>query len=285
MRHRMAAIAAVLLWGSWRLATGAATELCPTAKTGDTVASCKQLVCGLPKTPQDQTRTQIGAQQLWEPWSTIPPTGAITSCIAGKGITWTTKAALALPEPAVSNPVPKPPPATVSTTATSSTLTIQWTAPIAYTDGSSIAAGTSVTYNVYGGIQGAIKMVVAPAVSGLSNVQTVTPGNWCYQVTAIVASVESASSPESCATVGVSSSPVPNAPGKPTVSPVTTGTAVYMELQVPDGFSFLQVGTVPLGTPCDPTQRVNDYLVVPASAVTWTGKIHRLAALAICSSP
>lgn len=258
-----------------------ATQLCPTAKTGDAYTSCQSLVCGQPKTQGDQTRTKVGTAEVWEPWSTIASTGPIVSCAANTASTWTTKSALGLPEPGGAVAVSTPPSAPV---ATPSSLTASWVAPTTYVDTTPIADPTSITYNLYSALQGAPKVQVASGIIGLVTMQTVTPGTWCYEITAVVASVESAHSPESCG-VMASSTPAPSAPGKPTVTSVTVATTVYMELQVPDGFSFLAVGTVPLGTACDPTQRVNDFSVVPASAVTWTGKIQRLAALAACSSP
>jgi hypothetical protein len=63
---------------------------------------------------------------------------------------------------------------------------------------------------------------------------------------------------------------------------VVTSTVAYMELQRPDGFGFLVIGSVPIGTPCDATQSVNQYHVVPAAAVTFTGPIKRQAVLALC---
>lgn len=62
----------------------------------------------------------------------------------------------------------------------------------------------------------------------------------------------------------------------------TVSTTVFMELQTPTGFGFLAVGTIPIGTPCDKTQRVNDFFMVPVTAVTFTTKITRLVALAAC---
>jgi hypothetical protein len=168
----------------------------------------------------------------------------------------------------------------VATVAAGGTLNVSWQPASTYVDGRAIPADKPVTYNLYGAPQGSPKVQVASALTGVSSVQTVAVGTWCYEVSAVVAGVEGAHSPEGCGVMAA-----PSAPGKPSASSVTIATTVYMELQVQDGFSFLAVGTVPLGTACDSTQRVNDFSVVPASAVTWTGKIHRLAALAACSSP
>ena len=168
-------------------------------------------------------------------------------------------------------------------------LTVKCTAPTTGVDGNPLPSDENITgFNVYGAMQGQLLKLLTPTplASCLSVRQNVTPGTICYAVTAIGArggaTAESSQTAPVCTTV----TPPPSTPSSPTgttVAPVTIATTVYMEVQTQDGFSFLAVGTVPLGTPCDITQRVNNFNVVPASAVTWTGKIHRLAALAACS--
>lgn len=146
-----------------------------------------------------------------------------------------------------------------------------------------------ITFNLYGAMQGnPLKLLTpAPLPACLSVRQNVTPGTICYAWTAVgqigtSPTKESAQTPQVCTKVDPPTV-TPQPPGGNTATPVTVATTVYMEVQVQDGFTFLAIGTVPLGTPCDATQRVNNFNVVPASAVTWTGKIHRLAALAACS--
>lgn len=169
-------------------------------------------------------------------------------------------------------------------------LTVKCVAPLDSIDGTAIPSDETFTYNLYGGMQGSVPKLltptpIAPCVSVRTNV---TPGTVCYAWSAfairpgMMISPESALTPQFCTQV-LPTTPTPQPPGGNTAAPVTVATTVYMELQVQDGFTFLAVGTVPLGTPCDATQRVNNFNVVPASAVTWTGKIHRLAALAACS--
>ena len=148
----------------------------------------------------------------------------------------------------------------------------------------------TITFNLYGADQGQplVLLTNPPLATCLSVRANVTPGaTKCYAWTA-VGTRDTASGPISAESVQTAPIcvPIPMQPQTPTgaaVNMVTTSTTVFMELQVQDGFSFLAVGTVPLGTPCDPNQRVNNFNVVPASAVTWTGSIHRLAALAACS--
>lgn len=154
-----------------------------------------------------------------------------------------------------------------------------------------LPADETITFNLYGGFQGsALKLLTpTPLTSCLSVRQNVNPGTICYAWTAVgtepnstPGTAESAQTAQIC-TVVQPPAVTPSTPTGNTAAPVTVATTVYMEVQVQDGFTFLAVGTVPLGTPCDATQRVNNFNVIPASAVTWTGKIHRLAALAACS--
>lgn len=167
-------------------------------------------------------------------------------------------------------------------------LTAKCTAPTTGVDGKPLPAGETVAFNLYGAMQGSALSLLTPTplATCLSVRQNVNPGTICYAFTAVgtlgTSSLESAQTAPVCATVAPPATQ-PQPPTGTTVTPVTVATTVYMELQVQDGFSFLAVGTVPLGTPCDPKQRVNNFNVVPASAVTWTGSIHRLAALAACS--
>jgi hypothetical protein len=277
-RSKLFAAVALALYAPWALAAALPpqAQVCAdptTLQSGAGFADCSSVTCG-PRTSADLTRTVVGPNaEAWVKWSMLGASSQVVDCATGH---WTSKQVLGAAEPPVS-PTPTPVIASIPS------FTVAWTAPSVYTDGQPITAGTPITYNLYGALQGAPKVQVASALAGLSSVQAVPPGTWCYQVTAVVANMESTRSAEGCGVMPVSSAPAPA--GTPKVNSVTTATTVYMELQVHDGFSFLAVGTVPLGTPCDSTQRVNDFSVVPASAVTWTGKIQRLAALAACSSP
>jgi hypothetical protein len=167
-------------------------------------------------------------------------------------------------------------------------LTVSCTAPTTDVSGNPLPSGEGLTFNLYGAVQGQPLKLLTPTPGGACQwIRTnVTPGNICYAATAVgtlgTTSAESAQTPQVCATVAPPAVQ-PQPPTGTTVTPVTVATTVYMEVQVANGFSFLAVGTVPLGTPCDSTQRVNNFNVVPATAVTWTGSIHRLAALAACS--
>lgn len=147
---------------------------------------------------------------------------------------------------------------------------------------------TLLTFTIYGSMVGQPLVPLANAI-GLtvcsSRRLNLDVGVHQYSATQTYQGHESALGPTVTFTVAPPPPPiiVPAPPGAVTVTPVTVATTVYMELQTPNGFGFLAVGTVPLGTPCDPNQRVNNFNVVPRELVTWTGKIQRLAALAACS--
>lgn len=81
------------------------------------------------------------------------------------------------------------------------TATITFTRPTKYVDGTDIAAGTTVTYNVYQGAKGATKTKVATISATATTINTgLQPGETCWQVTAVANGVESAMSNEACKT-------------------------------------------------------------------------------------
>ena len=80
------------------------------------------------------------------------------------------------------------------------TATITFTRPTTYTDGTPIAAATTVTYGVYQGAKGSTsKPKVATITSTATTISTgLQPGETCWQVSAIANGVESALSNEAC---------------------------------------------------------------------------------------
>lgn len=89
-------------------------------------------------------------------------------------------------------------------TASSQTLSaaLSWVAPTTYTNGAAIPAGTVITYNVYQGATGAetllssgVSALTFSATTGLTSGSTV-----CWEVTAVIAGVESSRSNEACKT-------------------------------------------------------------------------------------
>jgi hypothetical protein len=100
----------------------------------------------------------------------------------------------------------------------SGTATWSYTAPTTYTDGSSIASGTSVTYNLYVGTAGAGSEAATPLQTGITALTVTTTGysagqTVCGEVTAVVNGVESAKSNEACKSFPL----VPSAPSALTV--------------------------------------------------------------------
>jgi hypothetical protein len=63
---------------------------------------------------------------------------------------------------------------------------------------------------------------------------------------------------------------------------VTTEVTVYYAVQQPERFLLLPVGTVPIGTTCDPDTSVNGFYSVPPSEVTSTGTVTPMVVLAKC---
>ena len=92
--------------------------------------------------------------------------------------------------------------------------TLTWTAPTAYTDGTAIASGVVITYNLYQGPSGQeAATAVSTGITGLTT--TITTGlvagtTTCWQVTANANGQESAKTNEVCKTFAPE---VPNPPG------------------------------------------------------------------------
>lgn len=88
--------------------------------------------------------------------------------------------------------------------------TVSFSAPTLYTDGSSIAAGTVITYSVFAGLKGQTKGTVASVVTTSTTITAgLIPGNtYCFEVSATIAGQESAHSNEVCKSFPL---PVPNA--------------------------------------------------------------------------
>jgi hypothetical protein len=96
-----------------------------------------------------------------------------------------------------------------------SAFAVTWSAPLLMSDGTKIA--TPITYQVYLGPTGQEKVFGTPVSAPPYVIKpTPTPGvATCVQVTAIVGGVESARTPEACATVPL---PPPNPPTSVTVT-------------------------------------------------------------------
>jgi hypothetical protein len=75
-------------------------------------------------------------------------------------------------------------------------------------------------------------------------------------------------------------------PHAPTSLYVKGGAQVYAVKQSKDHLATtVPVGTVPLDTPCDTTQRVNDMFIVSRDKVAWYGNVKPQAVVASCILP
>ena len=82
--------------------------------------------------------------------------------------------------------------------------------------------------------------------------------------------------------VGITS----NAPQAPTNLVVKGAAQVFAVKQSKDHLAAtVPVGTIPLNTACDSTQRVNDMFIVPRDKVTWYGNVKPQAVVALCNVP
>lgn len=178
-------------------------------------------------------------------------------------------------------------------TARAEDLTVACNAPTTNADGSTIDSSATITFNVYGGMQGTTPLPLltpSPLATCSRTATNVNPGMVCYAVTVVETingqSAESAQTAPICTAV---KPPTPAAPGGTVVTVSVPGAAntVYILEKSADNLIMLPAGTVPAGTACDVTQAVTQnggtYNVVPHGSVTWTGTVKSLAAFAKCS--
>lgn len=152
---------------------------------------------------------------------------------------------------------------------------ITCTSPTTNTDGTPITAAQGIlTFNLYGGLSGQTKQKLVTGAATCSFTRTsVAPGTQEYQVTAVTGTVESALS--SIASVVVAP-PTPNPPTGVAASVQASNTSAYKMRQAVDGFSFVAIGTIPVGTACDMTHNVDGYSVIARSNVTLTSRFDTL---------
>jgi hypothetical protein len=110
------AIFALLLYAGYTLATpAAATNLCPSAKTGDHAPACAvsivngkpiMIVCAQPVKGNDMVRTVVAGVQVWEPFATLTSGSPVVDCSSN---TWTSAGDLGIPLfSSLTPPVPLP---------------------------------------------------------------------------------------------------------------------------------------------------------------------------------
>lgn len=161
--------------------------------------------------------------------------------------------------------------------ASAGSVTLQWDATTANTDGSALIA--PATYAIYqSSSPGGTKQLVASNLSGLTyTINGLVGGSKpCFTAVAVVGGATSVTSNETCTTVPV---PTPNPPANLRV----TATTAYAPTATTDAFRFVAVGKVRAGTACISSQYVNGLHAVPRSTVTWTGTSRPPVVVAACS--
>lgn len=163
-----------------------------------------------------------------------------------------------------------------------------WVQPTKNTDGSTIPAsgtgrltgnrlewgtctGTAPSYAF--GVKSGEQIFTAPATT--YTVTGLAPGTWCFRAYASTTYGESAPSGVAFKTIAP---PLPQPPS----GLVIADTTVFTVVKRPDRFVMLPVGTAPAGTPCDTSQSVNGYYVIPRAVVTWSGTVRPDVVVATC---
>ena len=213
--------------------------------------------------------TGVAPYQSTLTWSS---TGAV-SCTASDG--WTGSKALSGTQTVTISSVSK---YTLTCVASDGKTKTTWTPPTANTDGSTLTdlAG----FNIYRGTTATtlarIKSV-GPTVTSLDDTG-LTSGTYVYAVTTVnAASMESAKSATASATVSGSSTAssaaasVQSIPNPPTGLTVVE-TVAYKMRQSIDSFSFVAIGTIPLGTQCNSELSADGMHVIPRASVKLASK-------------
>lgn len=177
----------------------------------------------------------------------------------------------------------------VASAAMGGSATVSWRLATNYTDGTPIAAtgptALGWTRIEYGPCAGPVLgtdtfNVIVPYPEVSLQLTNLPVGTTCFQAWTQLANGAESIDHSNVATKVVASPSVQPAPPAGLVA--AAGTA-YTILKQVDRFVMLPVGTVPASTPCDGTQTINGYFVVPRAAVTWAGDVHPDVVVAKCS--
>jgi hypothetical protein len=168
-----------------------------------------------------------------------------------------------------------------SLAATAAEITVSWAHPTTRVDGTTLPLGsianTRIEYAPCASgstfpATGAQSTLALPAVTNTRI--TVPAGRYCLRgYTIDTAGVSSAAT--NVATVTALDA-APNPPGSFTAQPVVVATAAYKLRQTVDGFSFVQIGTVPLGTVCSAEHAAGPYRVIPRASITPRSRVEPL---------
>jgi hypothetical protein len=217
--------------------------------------------------------TGVAPYQATLTWSS---TGAV-SCSASDG--WTGSKALSGTQAVTISANTK---YALTCTAVDGKITTSWTAPTSNTDGTPYTDNAG--YNVYRGASAtslAKVKSVGPAITSIDDTGLAS-GTYVYAVTTVNASsLESAKSATASATVTGSvttasaTASVQSIPNPPTGLTVINVTAYKMRQNV-DSYSFVSIGTVPIGTACNGDHAADGFNVVPRSAVKLASRFDTL---------
>jgi len=163
--------------------------------------------------------------------------------------------------------------------AHSAEANLSWTPPTEYVDGTPLPPDALGAYKVYFGLSTTdLQVGTIPAPATETAVPIPTTGTWYFAVTAVTTTGAESEKSEFVSKAFDVLDPTPVPPGNLTV----LATRVYSVAKTTNKFLLVPVGTVPVGTPCDPTQSVNGHYAVPRTAVTWSGLVRPAIVVAKC---
>lgn len=181
--------------------------------------------------------------------------------------------------------------------ALAANLTVNWSVPIACSDGSALSNCPIVKWDIWTATCSATNVPPSPfsgapaasvPVGPLTFTFANTPaGTWCATVAGETTNGQL--SQQSNVAVAVLGTVAPGAPSvtiPPATSLKTTGTAVFLATNIPNGFGFTQLGTVPVGSPCIGGEGADAYNSVDQTkvTVTWSTAIHAINVVALCTA-
>lgn len=169
----------------------------------------------------------------------------------------------------------------ISSAASAGSALLTCTAPTENEDGSTLTdlAGFKFYYGVAPGTYTDVFSVDSPDVCG-ATIESLTEGLTYYFVATAFneGGVESVYSNEAIKTIGYI------APSPPTM--LVAELEVFSSIKRLNRYVLLKIGTVPVGTSCDPTQSVNGHNVVDLALVDWDddspGAIRPVVVVAKC---
>jgi hypothetical protein len=158
---------------------------------------------------------------------------------------------------------------------------LTWTAPTQNTDGSPLTdlAGFKLYMGTTLGGPYPVSIDIADPAATTFTVPNLSEGTYYFVSTAYNSAVPSQESDFSNEATKTILPLVPMPPGMLTV----VNELVWDIVKQNNKYVFLGVGTVPMGTQCDPTQTVNGRYAVPNDAVIWFGNVRPPVVVADCT--